>query len=99
MYHHVNSMTKKWEKRYSYGGMWTENVVQAAARDLLASAMLRLEKAGYPPVMTIHDEVVADVPNRHGNLKEFLNIMEDNPQWAKDLPVVAEGWEGQRYRK
>ncbi len=99
MYHHVNSMTKKWEKRYSYGGMWTENVVQAAARDLLASAMLRLEAAGYPPVMTIHDEVVADVPNRHGNLKEFLSIMEDNPQWAKDLPVVAEGWEGQRYRK
>src|SRR5689334_20570501 len=42
----LNSQTHQWERQQLYGGKLTENAVQAICRDLLASAMLSLEKAG-----------------------------------------------------
>jgi DNA polymerase bacteriophage-type len=95
----VNSMTRKWQRQYSYGGHLTENVVQAVARDLMATAMLRLERAGYLPVLTVHDEVVTEGEEDEGSLDEFLHLMQTKPAWADGLPVEVEGWEGERYRK
>ena len=53
----------------AYGGTWTENIVSGIARDILVEAMLRLEAAGYPTVLTIHDEVVCEVPEGFGNIE------------------------------
>jgi len=95
----VNSVTRKWRPHWSYGGHLTENVVQAMARDLMASAMLRCERAGYAPVLTVHDEIVTETPAEFGSLDEFLKLMRIRPKWAAGLPVAAGGWEGDRYRK
>lgn len=95
----VNSVTRKWSVVHAYGGLLTENVVQATARDLMAAAMLRLERAKYPVIMTVHDEVVCEVPDGFGSVEEFNRIMEILPPWARGCPVKAESWEGERYRK
>jgi len=95
----VDGFTRKWRRQHTYGGHLTENVVQAMARDLMADAMLRLEDAGYPIVLTVHDEVLTETLDGHGSVEEFEEIMITLPAWADGLPAAAEAWEGERYRK
>ena len=83
----------------AYGGLWTENVVSGIARVLLAGAMLRIEAAGYPIVLHVHDEVVAEVPIGFGSTDEFTQLMTRKPAWALDLPIAASGWSRPRYGK
>ena len=75
----------------AYGGLWTENVVSGIARDLLADAMLRVEAAGYPIVLHVHDELVAEVPDGFGSTDEFTRLMTRKPAWALELPIAATG--------
>jgi DNA polymerase bacteriophage-type len=83
----------------AYAGTWTENVVSGIARDLLAAAMLRVEAAGYPIVLHVHDELVCEVPIGFGNIEEFTRLMTRKPSWALDLPIAASAWTGPRYCK
>lgn len=95
-----NSTTHKWERTATYGGSLVENITQAVARDLLADAIVFLEKAHWPIVLHVHDEVVVEVDARE-KLADFQAIVGNwaIPAWAKDLPMAVEGWEGKRYRK
>jgi DNA polymerase len=83
----------------AYGGLWTENIVSAISRDLLAAALLRLERAGYRPVLHVHDEVICEVPHGFGSLEEFTKLMTTPPRWALGLPIAAKAWRGPRFAK
>ncbi len=95
----VDSVTKRWVRFALYGGLATENCVQAIARDIMANGMLNAEKAGYPIVLTVHDEAVADVPEGFGSVAEFEALLCSLPAWAEGLPISAEGYEAKSYRK
>ena len=95
----VTGTAKVWGKEHTYGGKLVENIVHATARDLMANGMLNVEKAGYKIIMTVHDEVISEVPENFGSVEEFETLLAAPPEWAKDYPIKAEGWRGKRYRK
>lgn len=96
----VNAYTKKWERLKTYGGKLTENVTQAASRDVLCYGMRLAEEAGYGVVLHVHDELICEVPDSSEfNAKSLEVIMATNPPWADGLPLAAQGFETYRYRK
>jgi DNA polymerase len=91
----------QWKVVDAFGGLLTENLASALARDLLVAAMFKCEKNGLPIVLTVHDEIICDAEPRLDNAKVLKQIMEDRPTWAKEMqiPVEAETWAGDRYKK
>lgn len=89
---------KKWGRIETYGAKLVENIVQATSRDLLAEAMRRLEAAGNPVVMHIHDEAVIDAP-KDSSLDTIVNIMTEVPSWADGLILNAAGFVSDFYKK
>lgn len=90
---------KHWCRIETYGPKLVENIVQATARDLLAEAMLAIRDRGYEIVMHVHDEVVVEAPIGKGSLEELCEVMAIPPKWAEDLPLRADGFECEYYRK
>lgn len=91
--------SKKWMRLETYGPKLVENIVQAASRDILAEAMLRLEKEGFDIVCHVHDEVVLEVPDGKSSVEEVNEIMAVNPVWTEGLPLKAAGFESTFYKK
>lgn len=98
-YEGMNQTTKQWGRQETYGGKLVENIVQAIARDCLALAMRRLDKAGYPIVSHVHDEVILETKIGEGSLEEACEIMGRPIKWAPGLPLRADGYETPYYKK
>lgn len=88
--------TRRWARLQAYGGLLAENVTQAVCRDLLAEAMLRAEAHGYRVVLTVHDEIVAEVPHGFGSPDELKQIVSEVPAWAKGFPIAVGAFGRQR---
>ena len=82
-----------------YGGMQCAHVVSGTARDILAGAMHRIEAAGYPIVLTVHDEALSEVDQGFGSAAHYQQIMEAREPWFDGLPLAAKAWEDVRYTK
>lgn len=81
-----------------HGGAFFNNLVQGLARDILARGMLNLDAEGYRIVGHTHDEIFCEMP-WESSLERMCALMCDLPEWAKGLPLTAEGWKAKRYRK
>lgn len=84
-----------------WGGVLTENLVQAVSRDIFFEGYLRLEDAGIPNVLRIYDEFLAIVLEDEAEEKAKLmeELMTIPPTWAPDLPIGAEVKILTRYEK
>ena len=101
VYKGVIQETNQWGDIPTYGGKLTENIVQAIARDLLGFCMLELHKNGFLPICHVHDEVLVEVPEANAKeyYKKMVNIMSISPDWAKELPLRADGYITKFYLK
>jgi DNA polymerase len=99
--HSQNTYTRQWTRNPLIGSSIFQSAVQGTARDFLASAMLRLETAGFEIINSIHDEVLllVDEYGADKTLADVTEIMVTPPAWAPDFPLAAEGWVSKRYRK
>lgn len=98
----LNQYTRKWERISSYGGKLFENVVQAIARDVLVEGMKRVEESElFQIVLTVYDEIVAEAPAypETDDIGALTALLTTVPDWAPGLPLAANGFETDRYRK
>jgi len=103
-YQGLDQQTQKWGWVDSYGGKFTENIVQAIARDLLAEALKRLDDSGFATVMHVHDEAACEIPDLGTDLNEhtldvMCEVMSITPEWAHGLPLAADGYITPFYKK
>lgn len=92
-----DAKTGQWGEEDSYGGKLVENFVSGIARDVLAYAIPRVEAAGMPVSLHVHDEIVTETEG--DRVAELEALMTALPSWAEGLPLAAAGWSGTRYRK
>jgi hypothetical protein len=82
-----------------WGGPLAENATQAVARDVMIDAVVRLIAADYRIVLTVHDEIVAEVPKGFGSFDEFVRLALEQPNWAPGMPVAGKSRRGPRLAK
>jgi DNA polymerase len=90
--------TGKLQRVKLYGGLLTENVVSAIARDILRDAALRLTLYGFKIVMRVHDELVIEAPE-NAPLRLVKDLMSKSPSWLPGCPIDASIECSNRYKK
>lgn len=92
----------QWRKRDFFGGLLTENVVMGIERDIMVHGMVLAEKNGFPVVLNVHDEVIAEPLIADADARAYEQILSDTPRWAEEMkiPIAApKPWIYPRYCK
>ena len=61
--------------------------------------MIALDNLNYRIVMHVHDEVIIEIDKNNNDLKKVTEIMGQEINWAKGLPLRADGYECDFYMK
>lgn len=89
-----------WVEMETWGSRIFENIDQAIAHCIQRYSILLHRAHGYPTVLAVYDENVAEVDESFGSVEEYERLMAVMPPWAEDWPIRADGgWSGKRYRK
>lgn len=102
VYAGVDQKTRKWGLQRAFGPKTVENLTQAAARDVIVHMALEIERKRLGDViLSVHDELIVEVPlsDAKARYEAIKKIMNTAPDWAKGLPVKAEGHILERYGK
>lgn len=95
-YGHIKG--KHWGRVKTYGGKLVENATQGTAFDVMAYGACNAEEEGFRIISVIHDQAPAlHLP--HQKLSNYVAALTRLPEWAKRLPIKAEGKEIPYYRK
>lgn len=87
------------QKRYElYGGLLTENLVQATAREVFGCHLLDLEANVGDVLFHVHDEAAVEV-DLDVTVAEVEARMSRTPDWLAGCPISAEGQEAAHYLK
>ena len=91
---------KGWRFVKGWRGLWTENIVQATARDIMVAGMFMLDRKQIPLILTVHDELLSEMDERFApTAAEYSDLIVCPPPYAKSWPISASGWVGTTYRK
>ena len=82
------------------GPFIVHNCTQAAARDVIVEAALRVDRHGLGDlILSVHDELIFEVETEKAEIlsQEIQARITQRPSWGKDLPVACEGGVRARY--
>ena len=93
--------TKQWIETDTFGGHLVENADQGESRDILVHGMKLADQRGFRIVGTTYDEIITLVPKNSGlGVEQLCECMSREPERYKgQLPLAAEGFEDEIYRK
>ena len=92
-------MDKVWKVIETYGPKLAQNATEAWGRDLLMHSIINFEKQGMPCVLSVHDELVVEIPKGMKTFEELKELMIQKPEWSKDMPLACDGFIGTYYKK
>lgn len=97
-YEGLNQNTKKWGKIRTYGGKLTENIIQAIARDILGTVILRAKSKDLNVVFHIHDEIIVEA-SKDQTLENVEALFSEPIEWCPGLPLKGAGYSTPYYLK
>ena len=96
----ISGLPHNMTRERSWPGLFVENVAQATANQLLRHGALEVERT-FPgtQVLSVHDEILCEAPVGRMTVEGLSQAMCRLPEWARGLPLAAEGWKHGRYGK
>lgn len=99
VYSRFNQRTRKTSDIRLWQGLLVENIVQAAARDVLVNCLLTAQDMGYRCVGSVHDELlfVVEKECEPEAMKDIQRAMTTPPAWLVNCPLECEIQSGANY--